>query len=266
MRVRTNHLRVDEGGPAAVAAILDRLAHHREAGQRIAAVDLAHEKVRERADELGDAAARRLHLDGDRDRVTVVLDEIDDGDLAIARGVEALPELAFGRGSVARRAVDDLARFLGQLHAGLGAAHRLKELRAGGGRLGHDVQAPVTPVRRHLAAARVGVVLGPHRGEEHLLCRHAQLQHERAVAVVRVEPIGGGAHGHAGGDEDGFVPRAADLEIDLVLPLELDFLVVDAPRQVHRPVDGEECLAVEPLQPVVDRLRGQRASSLSASF
>ena len=37
--------------------------------------------------------------------------------------------------------------------------------------------------------------------------------------------------------------RAADLEVDQALVLELDLLVVDPPRQQHRPVDPEEIVA-----------------------
>ena len=223
----------------------------------IAPVDLADEQVGERADELRDAAPRGLHLHRDRDRVAVVLDDVDDRDLAVAGGVEALPELALGRGPVAGRAVDDLVLLLAAQHAGLGAAHGLEELGAGGGGLGHDVQAAVTPVRGHLPAARVGVVLRPHRGEEHLGGGHPELEHQRPVPVVGVEPVVPGTHGHAGGHQDGLVAGPADLEEDLVLPLELDLLVVDPAGQVHRPVDREEGPAVEALEPVVDGLRGQ---------
>ena len=38
---------------------------------------------------------------------------------------------------------------------------------------------------------------------------------------------------------------AGDLEEDLVLPLELDLLVVDATRQEHRPVGGDELVLRE---------------------
>ena len=50
---------------------------------------------------------------------------------------------------------------------------------------------------------------------------------------------------HAGGDEDGFVAGAADLEEDKALALELNFLVVDLPRQDHRPVSTEKVVARE---------------------
>jgi hypothetical protein len=39
------------------------------------------------------------------------------------------------------------------------------------------------------------------------------------------------------------VPGAADLEEDLALVFELDFLVVDAPRQQHASIHGQELVA-----------------------
>src|ERR1700677_1573361 len=41
------------------------------------------------------------------------------------------------------------------------------------------------------------------------------------------------------------MPRAAYLKEDLVLPLELDFAVVEPPRQKHRAVDADESIAVQ---------------------
>jgi hypothetical protein len=42
------------------------------------------------------------------------------------------------------------------------------------------------------------------------------------------------------------VARAGDLEEDAVLPLELDLLVVDPPRQQHDPVEIEQVGLFEP--------------------
>ena len=89
----------------------------------------------------------------------------------------------------------------------------------------------------------LGIVLGADAGEEHLERRHAERQAQRAVAVVRIEPVVAGLERHARRDEDGFVSGAADLEEDQALVLELDFLVVDPARQHHRAVRVEQILA-----------------------
>ena len=96
----------------------------------------------------------------------------------------------------------------------------------------------------------LGSSLAPTRGEEHVERRHAELQAERAVAIVRIEPVVAGFQREAGGDENGLVAGAADLEEDLALVLELDFLVVEPSRQQHA---------------AVRRRAARRASDLRAS-
>ena len=66
---------------------------------------------------------------------------------------------------------------------------------------------------------------------------------QRAVAIVREEPVVAGLQRQAGGHHDGFVAGAADLEKDQALVLELDFLVVDPARQQHGAVDVEHLVA-----------------------
>ena len=97
----------------------------------------------------------------------------------------------------------------------------------------------------HLPAGRGGIVLRPHRLQEHLVGRDADLQAEGAVPVVAVEPVVGRLQQHRGGARDRFVPGAVDLEVDLVLPLELDFLVVDATGEVNVAVGGDQSGGVE---------------------
>ena len=137
MGVGADDLGMNEGRAFPHAAIADRLAHGLEARDRIAAVDLEDEEIGERAHQLADAAARGLDLDRNRDRVAVVLHQVDHGQLQVAGGVEAFPELAFGGGAVAGADEDDLVMLeRGQrprlLHeqARLGAAHGLEELGA----------------------------------------------------------------------------------------------------------------------------------------
>ena len=54
-----------------------------------------------------DASARGLHFDRDRNRVAVVLDTKDNGQLGQRGGVHRLPELALTGGAVSQRNVGD---------------------------------------------------------------------------------------------------------------------------------------------------------------
>src|SRR5207248_7765890 len=100
-----------------------------------------------------------------------------------------------------------------------GRPDRLKELRTGGRRVGNNVEFLVPPVARHLAAARIGVIGRADSAEQHLFARHAELETERTVAVVRVEPIVRRAKDESSGGQDSLVSRAGDLKEDLVLSL-----------------------------------------------
>src|SRR4029453_17352502 len=103
----------------------------------------------------------------------------------------------------------------------------LEELGTGGARGADDVQLLVTPVRGHLPPARVGIGGGAYGREELLGGRHSKTETEGPVSIVGVEPVVGGAKDLGGGGQHGFVPGPGNLEEDLVLPLELDLLVVD---------------------------------------
>ena len=106
----------------------------------------------------------------------------------------------------------------------------------------------MAPVRRHLAAAGCGVVLRADRREQHLERRDAELQAQRAIAIVGKEPVVAGSEREARRGEHRFVSGAADLEKDLALIFELDFLVVQLPRQEHDAVDGEQIVARQPFE------------------
>ena len=128
-------------------------------------------------------------------------------------------------------------------HAGLAAADGLQALRAGGAALRGDVERAVPPVRRHLPPAGVGIVLGPDGAEQHLERRHAERQAQRAIAIVGIEPVVAGAEVRRGRHQHGLVSGAADLEEDLTLVLELDFLVVEPPREEHQAVGRDQGFA-----------------------
>ncbi len=103
-----------------------------------------------------------------------------------------------------------------------------------------DVELAAGPVRGHLAAAAGGVVGGADGLQKLLLDGVAEGEAEGAVAVVGEEPVVAGPQGHAGGDEQGFVAGAGDLEEDLLLALEDDLAVVGPAGEVHEPVKADQ--------------------------
>ena len=108
VRVRPRDLCVNQRRALAVARPLHRLLERRVARDEVAAVHAQDLQVGEALDQARDVAAGRLRLDRHRDRVAVVLDQVDDRQPLLRRRVERLPELAFAGGAVAERAEDDL--------------------------------------------------------------------------------------------------------------------------------------------------------------
>jgi hypothetical protein len=254
MRVRPDHLGVDEGRPLAGAGVGDGFLYRGVARQVVRAVNALNQQPREVRYQPRDVAAGRLCFDGHRDRVAVVFDDDDDRQPAQAGVVERFPELSFAGGAIAEREVGDLVgvvplvtvfdgRELLVEPARLRAADCLQALGTGGTGLRHDVQRRVSPVRRHLPAARGRIVLGADGGEQHLERGHPEGEAEGAIAIVRVEPVVSGAEGNTGSGDDGLVAGAADLEEDQALTLELDFLVIELPGQHHRPVGSKQFVA-----------------------
>ena len=82
-------------------------------------------------------------------------------------------------------------------------------------------------MRRHLPPVRIRIKLRADRRTEHFLRRHSESEHQSAVAVIREKPIIRGLHRQRGGGQNGFVSRARNLEKNLVLTFELNFLVVN---------------------------------------
>src|SRR5262249_59983028 len=86
--------------------------------------------------------------------------------------------------------------------AGFGGADRMQHLSAGWTRTRDDVQPGVAPVRRHLPAAGCGIVLRADGGEEHLERGDAETEAQRAIAVIRKEPVITRLEGQRRGDAD----------------------------------------------------------------
>src|SRR4051794_11813648 len=81
---------------------------------------------------------------------------------------------------------------------------------------------------------------------EHLSWRHTKLQTESSIAVIRVEPVVCGLQDHPRSRQNGLVARSRYLKEDLVLSLELHFLVVNASRQEHRAVGSDQLFRRKP--------------------
>src|SRR2546430_5337139 len=103
MRVRTNDLGVNECRPRALPHVRNGIAQRPITREVVGAVAAENLETVEMLEEAREAAARRLHVDRRRDRVAVVLDEVEHRQLAHAGGVEGLPEFAFARRTFADR-------------------------------------------------------------------------------------------------------------------------------------------------------------------
>ncbi len=97
-------------------------------------------------------------------------------------------------------------------------------------------------MRGHLASARRGIVGRAHRLQELFVGRIAERKAQPAVAVIGIKPVVAGTQQNSRRHQQRFMPRARDLEEDLLLALEHDLPVVDPARLVHQPVDLDQVL------------------------
>src|SRR6202521_2089480 len=264
MGIRARHMRVDERRAATLAAILHRVLADGIAFERVGAVAFRNMQIRKAANKFRNAAAGSLHFDGYGNGITIVFDEIQKRQLLGTSNVEGLPEFAFTRRSVSTGDVDNLIalvvdvfaqrRFLRLGHrlgaslvikSGFGRAHGLYELRAGTRRLADDVQLGLAPMRRHLTAAGAGIVLRSHRRKKHFQGGYAEHEAERAVAVIRINPVDSWAQEQPHRRTNRFVPGAGDLEVDFVLAFQLDLAVVKPSREKHRAVNTNQGVVIE---------------------
>ena len=98
---------------------------------------------------------------------------------------------------------------------------------------------------RHLASAGAGIVFRADGLEKSVEGRDTEHEAESAVAIVGVEPVHAGTQKKTGSGSDRFVTRARDLEVDFALALELDFAVVQPPREIHRAVQTDKRVTVQ---------------------
>ena len=201
----------------------------------VGAVEAVHLQAAEPGDQLGHRS-RVLVGARHRDGEAVVGHHVQHGEVEVAGGVEALPELALAARALAEAHVGELVamRVQAELRAphdvagGLGTADGRDALAPRRARLRDDVAGLVAPVARHLAAA-AGRVLGRAHGlHQDLGRRHAQAEHQGLVAVVGEEPVVARPEQAGQGQADGLVPGTGDLEEHPALLLHGDLTVVDA--------------------------------------
>ncbi len=114
VRVRPGDRGVDERRPDAGPHVADHLLRRLADLEVVGAVDRPGLQAGEPLDQLADRR-RRLFGRRHRDGVAVVGHDEQDGEVLGARGVEALPELALGRGALAEADVGDLVAVGGQV-------------------------------------------------------------------------------------------------------------------------------------------------------
>src|SRR5262245_42247356 len=93
-----------------VAYVLNGLAQRAVTGQVVGSVTAEHAKTGKAGKNERNVSGRRLHIDGDRDRIAVVLDQIQHRELLDGRCIQRLPELTFAGSSLTDRDVGDLVR------------------------------------------------------------------------------------------------------------------------------------------------------------
>ena len=100
-------------------------------------------------------------------------------------------------------------------------------------------------MRGHLAPVRTRIGFSADTLQQHLERRHAELQTQRAIAIVGIEPIVTRFQAHSRRDQDRFMTSAANLKKDAVLVLHLNLFVVESPRQIHRAKHLQHLVAAE---------------------
>src|SRR5438309_6282261 len=103
----------------------------------------------------------------------------------------------------------------------------------------------MSPVRGHLTPVRTRIGFSADTLQQHLERRHAKLQAQRAIAIVRIEPVVTRLQAHSRRDQDRFMTSAANLKEDAVLVFHLNLFVVEPPRLIHRAKHLQHLFAAE---------------------
>ena len=133
MRVRPDHMGVHQRGAAPLAAVLDSRFHGRIGRQEIATIHFLLKEAGEAGHQRRDAGAGGLVFHRNGDGVAVIFDQEQHGQAIQAGGVQGFPKLALAGGAIAAGYQGDGVALGLQIAIGIGAAHRVQELRAGAG-------------------------------------------------------------------------------------------------------------------------------------
>ena len=95
-------------------------------------------------------------------------------------------------------------------------------------------------MRRHLPPARTWIVLRAHRLQQHFEGSHSQHQAQRAVAIVRINPVCSSMEKQPHCCGDCFVSRTRNLKVNFILAFELNLAVIQLSREIHRAVQADQ--------------------------
>jgi hypothetical protein len=271
VRVRPNHVAVQQGGTDAGAHVVDDRLRGAANLEVVGAVEVADVEPAEPAHPIRHRC-RLLVRGRNRDGEAVVGDDVEHRKVQVAGGVQALPELALAARAFAEADVRQLVAVRGQAElgtahdvaSGLGAPDGGDALAAGGARLRHEVEVLAAPVARHLAPTARGVLGRPDGLEEDLLRRDAEPEHERHVPVVREEPVVPRTEVAGEGQAEGLVAGAGDLEEHPALFLHADLAVVERSRDARQTEVADELVRREAVQGAHVRAPGTSRGSRSA--
>ncbi len=236
-------MRVNQRRPASFAAIIYGFLTNCVTRNRIGAVDFRNVQARKALYQFRNTSARCLHFHRNRNRVSVIFNEVQQRQFVRARRVQRFPEFAFARSSITRGDINNFicrmfCQFTQRSFLGLRQCfrvrfvvkrrfrrtHCLHKLRSRTRRLAHNIELGMSPVRRHLPPARTGIVPRTHRLQQHIQWRHSQHQAQRAIAIIRINPVRAGPQKQAHGRGHCFMTST------------LDFAVIQFSRKIHRAI------------------------------
>src|SRR5581483_2354217 len=209
MRVWPDHVRMNKRRPNSSTTMRNCMREGAKTHNRIGAIDLFKMEIRKARNQARNISIGSLNFDRNGDRVAIVFNEKYDRQSQVGGSIQRFPELALAGGAIAKGNIGNLiavklnifefaivpARLLPSIRveheiaAGFGATDRMKNLSAGAGRLSYDIEPLVSPVRWHLPPTGTGIFCRTHCLEKHFIRSDPQRQTERAIAVIRKEPV-----------------------------------------------------------------------------